>query len=231
MSEPDSDPPASPGASVEDSFDDDFGEFDEAPTLHAHESNSPDRPKPLSASDIGPGIENRLREMFPPPPARESEGIPSLPHTDTSQALWQHLLETPAAFMPRWQGSRIHKKLAVSLGVPLNLDESLPRIEREPMVLPTNNETGDSARLRLLTHVSVEALNGMQLPELEAHLRQLEEAVKAAEALQEEAEDQESDLLGEKHVLEGMVESLLAYHQRNERQALQKELKRKKGTR
>lgn len=231
MSEPDLEPPASPGGSGDDGFDDDFGDFDEAPTMAPPEQHPYNDMKPLTAAEIEPGIENKLREIFPRPSDGESERLLTLPETETSQALWYRLLETPPAYMPRWQGSRIHKKLAVSLGVPLNLDESLPRVERKPMELPSNNEVGDFARLRLLTHVSGEALDGMQEDELSVHISQLEQAITAAEALRDEAEDQESDLLGEKHVLEGMVESLLAYHQRNEREALQKELKRKKGIR
>ena len=122
----------------------------------------------------------------------------------------------------------MHKQMAVKLGIPQNLDTSLPRSEQRRMTLPIGAGFEEIASLQkvpewtLLAEVSAAALERMSASELEAHLERVATITSEARALQEHMESREMDLLGEKNILEGMVDSLLVFSQRNQRERLRR---------
>lgn len=210
---------------------DDFEEFEEAPAVEAapvdtQEPEVPPIPLPLSSyKDVSnPG--DRLKEYFK---VQQKFVYGTKDHlTPTSQMLWEQLMANPQAMLIEWSKSAVHRRLAVALGAPLDLDQSLPKAETRQMALPDKNKTSglpDSSLLphwRLLTVVSEQAVQGMSDEELNEHVKTLAATIEAAELLQQEFESVEMSLNGEKEVLEGMVESLLVYAQKNQRTKLQK---------
>ncbi|PRT53178.1 hypothetical protein B9G98_00798 [Wickerhamiella sorbophila] len=209
---------------------DDYEEFDEPEASPAApEASEPEVssiPLPLSSyKDVAnPG--DRLKEFFK---VQQKFVYGTKDHlTPTSQMLWEQLMANPQAMLIEWSKSAVHRRLAVALGAPLDLDQSLPKAETRQMVLPDKNKTSglpDSSRLphwRLLTLVSEQAVQGMSDEELNEHINTLKATVEAAELLQQEFESVEMGLNGEKEVLEGMVESLLVYAQKSQRTKLQK---------
>ena len=223
-----------------DGGDDDFGDFDDfdelteapAPEYEAIGSSVPAESVPaatpaFSYRDI-PQASKVLPGLFSLENPTHHQNKTHL--TPTSQMLWTQLMETPQATLLDWSCSAIHRLLAVSLGAPLNLDQSLPKAETRKMVLPaqgTQDQSGlpDTSLVphwRLLSLVSETALASMTPEELSAHTATIKAAIDAAEQLQEELDNFEMGLHGEKEVLEGMVESMLVYAQKNQRDRLAK---------
>lgn len=204
-----------------------------SPHLHKFTSNAP---VPLKSSTIHSLPDEAIRANLTSPPsvtdASSQDDAFRSGITPTSQQLWQHLTETTWMPLPKWDGSPIHRQLALCLGVPLNLDKSLPKAVTRKMDLPTQN-TADMEGMQhvpewsLLSVVSEEALEHKSEDELHDHIQKLESALRAASDLKESMESKEMDLQGEKNILEGMVESLLVFSQRNQREKLKRKVRNK----
>lgn len=185
-------------------------------------------PKPLKSGDLYNMTDEQIRaQLVQPPHISDDADQETLKNGDTatSHQLWQHLTETTWMPLPKWDGSPIHRQLALSLGVPLNLDKTLPNKVTKRLDLPTLNKKEDDGMQNvfewgLLSEVSNEALNHKSDTELEEHVGHLEQALRSASELRDSIEAKEMDLLGERNILEGMVESLLVFSQRNQREKL-----------
>lgn len=185
-------------------------------------------PKPLKSEELQNATDEQIRaQLVQPLPISEDDDQETLTNGDTatSHQLWQHLTETTWMPLPKWDGSPIHRQLALSLGIPLNLDKSLPKKVTKRLDLPTLNKKEDDGMQHvfewgLLAEVSNEALNHKSSTEIEEHVKQLEQALQSASELKDSIEAKEMDLLGERNILEGMVESLLVFSQRNQREKL-----------
>ena len=65
---------------------------------------------------------------------------------DRSASLWAQLVAPPPLQPPNWVRSRIRRLFLVSLGVPVDLDEVLPRAPQKKLILPyTTPEAAQSA--------------------------------------------------------------------------------------
>jgi hypothetical protein len=107
-------------------------------------------------------MQDHLSILFPatagspttsPPPAPDSS---STFLTDRSLSLWSQLVAPPPLQPPNWVRSRIRRLFLVSLGVPVDLDEILPKSKQKKLVLnytsspvsPDSAPQGAAARLR-----------------------------------------------------------------------------------
>ncbi|BFZ57026.1 hypothetical protein PYCC9005_004076 [Savitreella phatthalungensis] len=72
--------------------------------------------------------------------------------TDRACSLWRQLMAPPALSPPEWRTSRIRRLFLVSLGIPVDLDDLLPRVKHKKLVLPraTTNTTHTTHR----THIA-----------------------------------------------------------------------------
>jgi len=86
---------------------------------------------------LGPIWENEdISRVTTDDPMREVEGIGQILITPTSRDMYKVLLQTnPSTRPPNWTRSRIRRQHLISLGIPVNLDEVLPRAAGKP--LPT----------------------------------------------------------------------------------------------
>ncbi|KAL8899074.1 MAG: hypothetical protein Q9192_001756 [Flavoplaca navasiana] len=167
----------STGGGLDDDFDDfeaqvdddDFGDFDDgfeqsstAPEPAAPEIPSfPKSPFPplsfdafASADTLSEAMEPYLDALFPnttfssPPSHSQPVGSPpSLFLTPRSQSLFNQLIAPPPLSPPNWLRSRTRRLFLVSLGVPIDLDEILPKSKQKKLVLPSTIRT-DSERRR-----------------------------------------------------------------------------------
>lgn len=146
--------------------------------------------------------------------------------TPTSAQLWQKLTEVNTQPLGSWNSTRAHKNLAVLLGLPLNLDTSLPKVVSQALDLPVKSSDQEAEGLQnvpewaLLSATSAETLARMTAADLDSHIAKLEVALIDVRNLKDNLENREMDLRGEKNILEGMVESLLVFTQRNQRERI-----------
>ncbi|KAF9478152.1 hypothetical protein BDN70DRAFT_880306 [Pholiota conissans] len=145
--------------------DDDFGDFGEAEAgssmsfgeteLFNEETRIPGpssqnwRPLLLDPFPSRSSLESELDETLAPiwqrenianittdEPIREAEGIAQILVTSGSREMYKMLLQTPPPTKPpNWTRSRIRRQHLIALGIPVNLDEVLPRANVKP--LPT----------------------------------------------------------------------------------------------
>ncbi|KAH9482768.1 hypothetical protein JR316_0004868 [Psilocybe cubensis] len=142
--------------------DDDFGDFENVDTgpstsfrdvlfepdgATVGSSSRPWRPlhldPPLSRSDLesqinetlGPIWNNEDLSSFTSDDSiREAEGISQILCTSSSREMYMMLLQTPPPTKPpNWTRSRIRRQHLIALGIPVNLDEVLPRANVKPL--------------------------------------------------------------------------------------------------
>lgn len=84
-----------------------------------------------------------LKVLFPAAEAAHNAQAPgSLPEgssaflSDRSHSLWQQLIAPSPLQPPNWVRSKIRRLFLVSLGVPVDLDEILPKSKQNKLVLP-----------------------------------------------------------------------------------------------
>ncbi|GMM52827.1 hypothetical protein DASB73_037900 [Starmerella bacillaris] len=148
----------------------------------------------------------------------------------TSDQLWHKLTEIHTQPLRNWNGTRVHKKLAAILGLPINLDAALPKVVPQSLDLPVMNAEQEVEGLQkvpewaLLSCVSSETVVRMSINDLKKHIEELHNALLEVSQLQDNLENREMDLKGEKNILEGMVESLLVFSQRNQRERIKVKL-------
>ncbi|KAI4205957.1 MAG: hypothetical protein LQ350_000142 [Teloschistes chrysophthalmus] len=151
--------------------DEDFGDFDdgfeEPPAAPKPEPDKREAPA-ISTSPFPPvsldefaSIDNLLEatkshldtlfpntlSLAPQPPSQPSGPPPSLFLTDRSHSLFTQLIAPPPLSPPNWLRSRTRRLFLVSLGVPIDLDEILPKSKQKKLVLPSTIRS-DSERRR-----------------------------------------------------------------------------------
>lgn len=141
---------------------DDFGDFDdfEAEQDPADDVSQAERPElisqlppstfPLTDLDDLSGLPDllsmtrtHLDAMFPSTIDRDlnstsklSAHVDSVFPTERSVSLWKQLITPPALQPPNWTQSRIRRLFLISLGVPVDLDEVLPPVKQNKLILP-----------------------------------------------------------------------------------------------
>ncbi|KAL8962846.1 MAG: hypothetical protein Q9183_005089 [Haloplaca sp. 2 TL-2023] len=138
---------------------DDFGDFDDG---FEEPLAEPDAPKPeapsISTTPFPPisfdsfasldtlleATNAQMKALFPntkPPPSQSADPPsgppPSLFLTDRSHSLFTQLTAPPPLSPPNWLRSRTRRLFLVSLGVPIDLDEILPKSKQKKLVLPS----------------------------------------------------------------------------------------------
>ncbi|KAL8853558.1 MAG: hypothetical protein Q9221_001544 [Calogaya cf. arnoldii] len=148
--------------------DDDFGDFDDgfeqpstAPEPAAPEMPSfPKSPFPAlsfdaftSLNNLSKATEPHLNALFPntassvPPSHSQPTGTPpSLFLTPRSKSLFTQLIASPPLSPPNWLRSQTRRLFLVSLGVPIDLDEILPKSKQKKLVLPSTIRTDSEHR-------------------------------------------------------------------------------------
>ena len=82
----------------------------------------------------------------PPDPPEPLPDTNSTFLTERSLSLWSQLVAPPPLQPPNWVRSRIRRLFLVSLGVPVDLDEILPKSKQKKLVLPyTSTESKQAA--------------------------------------------------------------------------------------
>ncbi|KAL8665593.1 MAG: hypothetical protein Q9202_002097 [Teloschistes flavicans] len=138
--------------------DEDFGDFDDgfeeplaAPEPEPDKREVPKSPFPPVPLDDFASIDNLLEatkshldalfpntlSLAPQPPSQPSGPPPSLFLTDRSHSLFTQLIAPPPLSPPNWLRSRTRRLFLVSLGVPVDLDEILPKSKQKKLVLPS----------------------------------------------------------------------------------------------
>jgi hypothetical protein len=146
-------------------------------------------------------------------------------------SLWNQLAAPVPLNPPDWKRSRIRRLFLVSLGIPVNLDEILPASgKKKKLVLPsTKPDTPaptlsgkqppkappfDPVSARHTASVSTLALKNMTIEELKRHVETLKVVnVQASENLTYWLA-RKDEALGEKESLEGVIESLVGWTER-----------------
>jgi hypothetical protein len=146
-------------------------------------------------------------------------------------SLWNQLAAPIPLNPPDWKRSRIRRLFLVSLGIPVNLDEILPASgKKKKLILPsTIPETAgpslsgkipapappfDLVAARHKAAVSMLALRGMTNDELVAHVELLKEMNSSASDNLTYWLERRQEALGEKESLEGVIESLVGWTER-----------------
>ena len=146
-------------------------------------------------------------------------------------SLWNQLAAPVPLNPPDWKRSRIRRLFLVSLGIPVNLDEILPASGKtKKLVLPsTTPDTAgptlsgkipapappfDPVAARHKAAVSGLALRGMTDAELSAHVETLKEMNSAASDNLTYWLERRQEAMGEKESLEGVIESLVGWTER-----------------
>lgn len=102
-------------------------------------------------SALFPAIQDLADDDAPNAPGSNSAFL-----TDRSLSLWQQLVAPPPLQPPNWVRSRIRRLFLVSLGVPVDLDEILPKSKQKKLVLQYSPEIQKSGKDKL----AAKAVNG-----------------------------------------------------------------------
>jgi hypothetical protein len=146
-------------------------------------------------------------------------------------SLWNQLAAPVPLNPPDWKRSRIRRLFLVSLGIPVNLDEILPASgKKKKLVLPsTKPETPkptlsgklppiappfDPVSARHQSSVSALALQNMTIQELREHISILKIVNASASENLTYWLARREEALGEKESLEGVIESLVGWTER-----------------
>lgn len=235
--------------------DDDFGDFDEGQPQEPIETTQPAQGPSIpvlqeqsfkNSARLQADVAQLLRPVFGDVPETPEIVHPKDTYfSERSEALWNQLaVSLPHVSPIDWKRSSIRRLLLVSLGVPLNLDEILPKANTKRLVLPTvasgrrrssgaaskpagaagassdkQTPEDDDEEQRLwqwhqLATVSAEARDNMADDALEAHLESLKEAIPAAKAVLEAWTAKKESAVKDKEAFEGVIESLVEYAQR-----------------
>ncbi|KAL8806777.1 MAG: hypothetical protein Q9200_004917 [Gallowayella weberi] len=129
--------------------DDDFGDFDDG---FEQPSNEPEPPKSELPS-ISKSQFSHLNALFPntpsqlaTSPSQPTGSPPSLFLTPRSHSLFTQLIAPPPLSPPNWLRSRTRRLFLVSLGVPIDLDEILPKSKQKKLILPSTIRTESEHR-------------------------------------------------------------------------------------
>lgn len=164
--------------------------------------------------------------------------------TDRAVSLWKQLTAPPPLQPPDWKRSRIRRLFLVSLGIPVDLDEILPKMTHKKLVLPStrrhkDKKTADERRsrkkmppppdfevsaARQLCSTTREALDAMTVRDREIHVATLRAHTVAASALLTYWLEQRESAQSEKDTFEQVVSNLVQYHKK------QKDEEREKAT-
>ncbi|KAL8799416.1 MAG: hypothetical protein Q9182_005901 [Xanthomendoza sp. 2 TL-2023] len=133
-----------PGGDIDDfeaeGDDDDFGDFDDG---FEQPSIEPEPPRPelpsVSKSQFTPS-------QLAPSPLQPTGSPPSLFLTPRSHSLFTQLIAPPPLSPPNWLRSRTRRLFLVSLGVPIDLDEILPKSKQKKLILPSTIRTESEHR-------------------------------------------------------------------------------------
>ncbi|KAL8713197.1 MAG: hypothetical protein Q9220_002718 [cf. Caloplaca sp. 1 TL-2023] len=139
--------------------DEDFGDFDDDFAQPPSEPVPPkSEPTPVSksqfpclsfdaftaANTLSEAMIPQLNALFPKtqsqplhPPPQPAGPPPSLFLTPRSHSLFTQLIAPPPLNPPNWLRSRTRRLFLVSLGVPIDLDEILPKSKQKKLVLPS----------------------------------------------------------------------------------------------
>ena len=146
-------------------------------------------------------------------------------------SLWNQLAAPVPLNPPDWKRSRIRRLFLVSLGIPVNLDEILPASgKKKKLVLPsTKPETPtpmlsgklppsappfDPVSARHQSSVSALALQNMTASELREHVETLKVVTSQASENLTYWLARREEAVGEKESLEGVIESLVGWTER-----------------
>jgi hypothetical protein len=176
-----------------------------------------------------------LKQFDPPsdPEPEPSDTTPSTERLDNERAmsLWNQLAAPVPLNPPDWKRSRIRRLFLVSLGIPVNLDEILPASgKKKKLVLPnTKPETPkptlsgklpplappfDPVSARHQSSVSSLALQNMTVDELQEHIATLKVVNSSASDSLTYWLARREEAVGEKESLEGVIESLVGWTER-----------------
>ena len=174
-------------------------------------------------------------EQSHPPEAPIQPPTSDSPHerldNERAMSLWNQLAAPVPLNPPDWKRSRIRRLFLVSLGIPVNLDEILPASgKKKKLVLPsTKPETAtpmlggklppsalpfDPVSARHKASVSSLALQNMTVSELLAHVETLKELTSSASENLTYWLARREEALSEKESLEGVIESLVGWTER-----------------
>ena len=175
-------------------------------------------------------LQNRHPAPDLPEPPRSNDPTDVL-NNERAMSLWNQLAAPVPLNPPDWKRSRIRRLFLVSLGIPVNLDEILPPSgKKKKLVLPsTKPDTAgpslsgklppqappfDAVTARHQASVSGLALKNMTDEELKQHVETLKVVnVQASENLTYWIA-RRNEAMGEKESLEGVIESLVGYTER-----------------
>ncbi|CCG82415.1 Putative uncharacterized protein [Taphrina deformans PYCC 5710] len=154
--------------------------------------------------------------------------------TDRAVSLWKQLTAPPPLQPPDWKRSRIRRLFLVSLGIPVDLDEILPKMTHKKLVLPStrrhrDKKTADERRsrkkippppdfeitmARQLCATTREAISAMSERDLEIHVTTLRAHTAAASGLLTYWLEQREAAQSEKDTFEQVVSNLVQYHKK-----------------
>ena len=190
---------------------------------------------------LKPKLDSLLSPILTIPDSPPSDPLNLSYFSERSASLWRQLaIESPEVHSSiDWKRSSIRRLLLVSMGVPLDLDEILPKKNTKRLVLPHTKPNNSSSlktkeqepnkkeiieltdktetlllQWNQLASVSVEARQGMDEKEIEAHVESLKIALTEAEALVERWETEKKSALKDKETFESVIESLVEYAQK-----------------
>lgn len=154
--------------------------------------------------------------------------------TDRAVSLWKQLTAPPPLQPPDWKRSRIRRLFLVSLGIPVDLDEILPKMTHKKLILPStrrykDKKSADERRskkkippppefeintARRLCSTTKEALSSMTERDLQIHVATLRAHTAAASDLLTYWLEQRDSAQSEKETFEQVVSNLVQYHKK-----------------
>lgn len=174
---------------------------------------------------------NPSKELAESPTSLDSSGPVERLDNERAMSLWNQLSAPVPLNPPDWKRSRIRRLFLVSLGVPVNLDEILPESgKKKKLVLPSTKPEPparslsgklpptappfDPVSARHKASVSTLALQNMTAEELQDHVTQLKELNSQASENLTYWLARRDEAVGEKESLEGVIESLVGWTER-----------------
>ena len=153
--------------------------------------------------------------------------------TDRAVSLWRQLTAPPPLQPPDWKRSRIRRLFLVSLGIPVDLDEILPKMTHKKLVLPSTRKQRDKkngdrpSRRKIppppefevraaqqLCQTTRAALEAMDSRELQIHANTIKSHTAAASDLLTYWLEQRDSAKDDKETFEAVVENLVKYHKK-----------------
>ncbi|ORY81018.1 hypothetical protein BCR37DRAFT_62573 [Protomyces lactucae-debilis] len=167
--------------------------------------------------------------------------------TDRAISLWKQLTAAPPLQPPAWKHSRVRRLFLVSLGIPLDLDEILPKMTHKKLVLPSTKKKDKNSSTRRrkippppefelhlarqLCQTTEAALDNMDDREKTIHIATLKAHTLAASNLLTYWLEQRELAQTDKETLEAVVENLVKFHKRQMDEQVKKQAATVKKTR